>query len=163
MQIDLTRFFKLDKEQMLLDHSFSMESVDVDGFKPFISPITVKGSISSHASSVELVADINYDFSMPCNRCMEEFSSHKTLTVKHLLVKKLCDAYDDRYVEVEDELDLEELIYSDIILDLPIKYICKDDCRGICPQCGANLNIDNCNCNKSEIDPRLEALKALLD
>ena len=69
--------------------------------------------------------------------------------------------YDLRVIE-GDELDLDELIYSDIILLTPTKFLCKEDCKGLCPTCGKNLNEGDCACAKQQTDPRLEALRQLL-
>ena len=78
--------------------------------------------------------------------------------------RKLNDEEDfEDYIVIEgDELDLDELIYSDIILLTPTKFLCKEDCKGLCPTCGKNLNEGDCACAKQQTDPRLEALRQLL-
>lgn len=58
-------------------------------------------------------------------------------------------------------LDLEELILSDILLELPTKLLCKEDCKGLCPHCGCNLNHQSCDCNKAYHDPRWDVLNTL--
>ncbi len=163
MHIELTKFFNEDGVSRSFNGNLNMKEVEVDGVKPFVSPVIYSGKITSHAGAVELEATIEYDFCMPCNRCAEDYTSKTSLKIRHLLARELNDEDNDVYILVEDTLDLDELLYSDVILELPIKYICKDDCRGICPECGKNLNIDDCNCKKSDIDPRLEALRSLLD
>ena len=60
-------------------------------------------------------------------------------------------------------MDLDELIRTDILLELPTKFLCKEDCKGLCPTCGKNLNEGACNCQTHQIDPRLEVLKQLID
>ena len=69
---------------------------------------------------------------MPCNRCLTESRKELSHSISHVLVNKLNDEEDfDDYIVVEGEtLDLDELIYSDIILLTPSKYVCKEDCRG---------------------------------
>lgn len=81
-----------------------------------------------------------------------------------MIVNKLNDEEDfEDYIVIEgDELDLDELIYSDIILLTPTKFLCKEDCKGLCPTCGKNLNEGDCACAKQQTDPRLEALRQLL-
>ena len=70
----------------------------------------------------------------------------------------------DDYVETPDyKLDLDELATADILLELPSKHLCKPDCKGLCPDCGADLNETACDCGKHRIDPRLEALKDLMN
>ena len=70
----------------------------------------------------------------------------------------------DSYIEVQDyQLDLDELIRADILLELPTKFLCSPDCKGLCPKCGRNLNEGPCGCNTHQMDPRLEVLKKLID
>ena len=72
-------------------------------------------------------------------------------------------AMESRYILVPDgKLDLSQLALEDVFLSLPSKLLCSEDCKGICPQCGKNLNEGPCDCKK-EIDPRLAALLDLLD
>lgn len=69
----------------------------------------------------------------------------------------------DDYIEVPDyTLDVDNCVQTDIILNLPVKFLCKEDCKGICPKCGKDLNDGECGCQTEEIDPRLEVLKELL-
>ena len=60
------------------------------------------------------------------------------------------------------DLDVDKLIYGEILVNWPMKVLCKEDCKGVCQFCGANLNEGQCSCKKP-VDPRLEALKQLLD
>ena len=79
------------------------------------------------------------------------------------IVRKDEEDFDD-YIVVEGEtLDLDELVYSDIVLLTPPKYVCSEDCKGLCPTCGKNLNEGECACDKQHTDPRLEALRQLLN
>lgn len=61
-----------------------------------------------------------------------------------------------------DEIPIDEALRENIILNLPVKPLCSIDCKGLCPQCGADLNKRPCNCRADEIDPRLAALKGLI-
>ena len=74
------------------------------------------------------------------------------------------DRDSDAYIQVDSgSLDLDELLRADILLELPTKYLCREDCKGLCAVCGKNLNDGPCNCNLHQIDPRLEVLKQLID
>jgi len=152
MLIDLKKYFSGEDISQAIDYTVDLSEVEIDGCKPFVTPVQVKGSIRSFASSAELNVEVRYAYSMPCNRCL-------TLTRN-----KLNDEEDfEDYIVIEgDELDLDELIYSDIILLTPTKFLCKEDCKGLCPTCGKNLNEGDCACAKQQTDPRLEALRQLL-
>ena len=60
-------------------------------------------------------------------------------------------------------IDMDELVMTDVTLELQFRLLCREDCKGLCPICGADLNETTCNCNTTQIDPRLEKLKMLLD
>jgi len=64
---------------------------------------------------------------------------------------------------VGDEVDLTLPAWEALVLELPMKPVCREDCRGLCPVCGTNLNERECGCRVEEADPRLEALKKLLE
>ena len=69
----------------------------------------------------------------------------------------------DAFLEVPNmRLNLDELVEEDVNLALPTKYLCNDECKGLCPMCGRNLNEGQCDC-KAPVDPRMEALLKLLD
>lgn len=165
MLIDLKKFFSGEDAALQIDHTMDLSAVEMDGFYPFVSPVHVVGDIRAFASSAELHVTVQYTFSMPCNRCLAETRKELSHSISHVLVNKLNDEEDfDDYIVVEgDTLDLDELIYSDIILLTPPKYVCSEDCKGLCPTCGENLNEGDCACEKQHTDPRLEALRQLLN
>ncbi|MBQ3225937.1 MAG: DUF177 domain-containing protein, partial [Clostridia bacterium] len=60
------------------------------------------------------------------------------------------------------EIELDDIIESNILVNLSLKYLCSDDCKGLCPVCGADRNLTDCSCGQDEIDPRMAGLKNLL-
>jgi uncharacterized protein len=62
----------------------------------------------------------------------------------------------------DDEIDLSQMIWEQVYLALPMKPLCKQDCRGLCQECGTNLNLTSCSCDREKADPRLSILKTLL-
>ncbi|MBQ1604529.1 MAG: DUF177 domain-containing protein, partial [Lachnospiraceae bacterium] len=69
---------------------------------------------------------------------------------------------DDDFVN-ENQLDVDRLIFDEILVNWPAKVLCKDDCKGICLVCGQNLNIQDCGCNRQVIDPRMAAFQDVFD
>ncbi len=60
-----------------------------------------------------------------------------------------------------ESLELAEVVREQILLWLPMRWICQEDCRGICSQCGANLNLEDCGCREELADDRWEALRSM--
>lgn len=88
---------------------------------------------------------------LTCSRCLEKYESPIEIDISEEVLKS---DMDDR-----DELFIDEIIVDNIILSLPIKTLCSENCKGICPHCGQNLNEGECDCEVESIDPRLEKLK----
>ena len=84
--------------------------------------------------------------------------------MEHILVVSLNHEDNDSFVLIDNyQLPLQELVEEDLILDQPSKILCREDCRGLCPQCGKDLNQGLCGCRQETVDPRLAILKQLLE
>lgn len=145
-------------DKVELDFIYDFSSIEVGGVFPFVTPVLLKGEISNKAGVVQIDAVASFDYSADCDRCAAKTKKHFDVPVKHGLVSKLNNEDNDDYIVVENmELDVEALTLEDIYLFLPAKFLCKDDCKGLCAKCGTNLNEKSCDCKK-EVDPRWEAL-----
>lgn len=165
MVIDLKKYFLSDDCADTITYSYTVEGVEINGVQPFSKPVAVTASLKSENGAVRLQLDMAYQLKLPCDRCFEEAVADRKAQNGHLLVRELLEEEEDGvYVLVPDEtLDLDELVYADVLLSLPSKFLCKKDCAGLCGQCGANKNLSPCSCKHEKIDPRLEVLKQLLD
>lgn len=164
MLLDLKKVFLQDDETLVIEREMDMSAYELNGEKPFITPIKVNAKIFNKAGIIRLKADVNFDFCCPCDRCMANVNKAYSYSFNHVLVNTNDNNPDDDYVCVSEyKLDLDALIMEDIILELPRKTLCKQDCKGICPKCGKNLNEGTCDCVAYQIDPRLEVLKNLID
>jgi len=127
------------------------------------NPIKVKCTISNNTGIVSLNGKIEADYFAICDRCAKEVKRHYSIDMEHTFVAELQDETNDEFLLVQNNrFDLEELVKEDVIFALPYKFLCKDDCKGICLKCGKNLNEGSCNCEE-EIDPRMAPLLSLLE
>lgn len=164
MVLDLKRIFATDNSVMQIDHSLDMSDVDFMGNFPLKNPVLISGSVSNKASVVSLNLMIKYDFDAPCDRCGVDTVHNHTVNVDKLLATAIERQESDTIITVPDmKLDVDEFVYSEVILDLPSKHLCKETCKGICFKCGKNLNEGECGCSHKEVDPRLAKLMELLD
>ena len=87
------------------------------------------------------------------------------MNFEHILVHELAGEDEEEFIVCGDyTLDLDELVAMDILLELPTRFLCREDCKGLCPKCGTNLNESTCNCSQEkEVDSRLSVLLTLLD
>ncbi len=164
MKIDLTDLFNGSVSKKDIDYRIDLSNLIYSTYNPIKNDVIVKGSLFSKADVVYLDIDISFDFFGFCDRCTEDVKKDFKFKVKRIVVEKLENENDDDdYIVVNNrELDLDELVSEEVSLCLPSKILCKDNCKGLCPKCGANLNVKKCDC-KSDVDPRMSALLQLLD
>lgn len=141
-----------------LDCDLPFDDYTVCGDNP-VSKLHFAGCIENRADVVTLSGKATYTYTAPCDRCAEVASKDYCLPINHVIVNELSneDADEEMVVTENMALELDELIRSDVILNLPSKFLCRPDCKGVCPGCGKRLNYEECIC-KPEIDPRLEKL-----
>ena len=127
------------------------------------TPFAATGYVENKAGALELVGEIQASITYICDRCMKHISISKTLPVTAHLAEELIDEENPDIFPVEDgAVDLDEIFTTAFVLAMESKFICDEDCAGLCTVCGADLNQDECICKK-EVDPRLAALQQLLD
>lgn len=164
MVLNLKDVFLNDGEKVKAQFEVELKSISLDGIYPFDSDAKVTAVAENKLGFVSLRLDTEFIYNRPCDRCGEAMNKELEFSFDHRLVAGLSDSEDDDYIEVPDfELELDDLVVSDILLELPGKYLCSEDCQGLCPDCGCNLNHSECTCSKGNVDPRLEILKQLID
>ncbi|MGM0501963.1 MAG: YceD family protein [Bacillota bacterium] len=120
----------------------------------FVEDISFVGRAINAEDNYIVTAQVKSEIKVPCSRCLEPF----IMTLEFDFEAEFSKA------EVENnELDLEEALIDHITLAIPMKTVCEEDCQGLCPSCGINLNQEECNCMMHEVDPRLAKLEQLLD
>ena len=156
MIIELRRFFENDDIRQDFSYEFNAEDDLIT------SDVEVNGYVKNSTGIVSVSAEAVFIVSTQCAKCAKDIRKRLRVPVKHFLIDRLNDEDNDDFIVVENlSLDLDELVLEDIYLSLPTRFLCKDDCKGLCPFCGKDLNDEQCDCKKP-VDPRLAALQQLL-
>lgn len=164
MQMDLKNLFDGGEEAVSFSHSLDLSAVEQGSGRPFIHPVELSGLVENTAGVVLLRYSARTVLQFCCDRCLEPVEYPINYRFEHVLVREAEDEADNDFILVPDAvLDLDELAVADIILELPSKILCAPDCKGLCPRCGQNLNQTTCGCPENDPDPRLAALRALLE
>lgn len=153
------------RDGSLTRKEFEFTTVISDTEPSVIEPLRITGEIINRADVLLLSMTMEAERALVCDRCAKEFSAVTSVPFEACVVDHLDneDEEDDFIVCDGDELDIEELAVSMFILGFESKNLCKEDCKGLCQKCGANLNEQACNCKDESIDPRLAILSQLLD
>ncbi len=164
MLLQLQSLFMGETGRLPIDHEFDFSNLEWGGTHPFQQPVRVIGAVEQSAGVVTLKAQVRYRYDGNCDRCTGEIHRDEVLEIEHILVVSLNHEDNDSFVLIDNyQLPLDELVEEDLLLSQPLKVLCKEDCRGLCPQCGTDLNQGTCGCQQDTVDPRLQILKQLLD
>ena len=145
-------------------------------------PLPVKGqadllierrSSNSHVNDIRIRAEYRGKFDILCARCVEPVTVPLSGDFDLIFRPAGADATPGEHAITEDETEigyyqesgllLEDVVREQVLLSLPGRTLCKEDCKGLCPRCGQNLNLAQCSCDKAPADPRWNALAGLAD
>lgn len=159
-----------------LDFEETVEELKIENNNLFPNPILSHVDVDKSETHIYIKATVQSKVHFSCDRCLKEFEQDLNGDLKlyfevvsqgvlgHLVDE---DGNQDDSVRIfrpdKKVIDLTPDIRDTLLLAIPMKTICAEDCRGICPGCGNDLNSSSCSCKNEEIDPRWEGLKKLLD
>jgi uncharacterized protein len=154
-----------------LVNDFQEDNIQFDKDIKVIGPL--KGHVRMRRTNQGLLVDgwVELTLELSCNRCLKDFELpmhvnfeeqfYPTVDVVSGLPLAPFDEDEIFPIDAYHQVDLTEAIRQNLLLDLPMVTICQEDCKGLCPQCGRDLNLGPCKC-EPEVDARLSVLKTLL-
>jgi uncharacterized protein len=169
MQLDLTRYRRpLETFQRTFQPS---EVGEADDAYRVVAPVDLAFEVHKDKEKFRLVGTVKTELELGCSRCLEPFrmTVDAPFDIRYLPAAEM-STDPEREVEDEDlgtsyyrddQIDLNELLREQFYLVLPMKPLCQPDCKGLCPQCGMNLNTGTCDCSAEWEDPRLAGLRGL--
>ena len=132
-----------------------------------VGPVSFRGVMENAAPYLELNGEVEGKIRLECSRCLAPFEQEITAQVAEAYTNRP-EALDPEDADAVsffegDFIDIGPALVKAIFLELPMHPLCRPDCRGICPQCGADLNQTECSCKDNTIDIRMAGLKSLLE
>ncbi len=164
MKLDLKDIILVPGAVLPFSFALDLSGLELGGQTPVTDPVEVTGQVRNMAGALVFSAQAHTTLSLVCDRCARPFRREKTVTYETLLADRL-EGEEDRedIVLLEgDSLDAGALMTDTFILEMDTKNLCSEDCKGLCPGCGADLNVEPCRCEKRP-DPRLAALAQFFD
>jgi uncharacterized protein len=137
-----------------------------------VAPVSLQATVHKDKDRFRLIGRVTTVLELACSRCLEPFELPVAATFDVRYLPQSENTGEEREVEEDDlsdafyrddKIDLGQLIEEQFYLALPMKPLCRDDCKGLCPNCGINLNDEQCSCQVRWEDPRLAGLKALMN
>lgn len=165
MLIDLTDIVKDYGGKLEISERFKMPDTNFLGEEfQFTDECTIAGSIVNNSKSLELNAEVCGRAVVHCARCGKPISIDVKFPVSEVLVREgnIISQDEDVVTYSGNEIELSEIITNSFLMNVSGKYLCSEECKGLCPHCGINLNEHTCDCDKNIIDPRWEKLAEIM-
>lgn len=149
------------------DYLFEGEISRIDISEPYTGEYRTDAVLSKFDNQIILDAKTNINAELTCDRCNTSYNTVITSSYRMVYLLQKNDINEENSSDITfihpdtDKIDLKEDVRDYAVLAIPMKKLCKEDCRGLCYKCGRNLNDGPCGCEKKEIDPRWEPLLEL--
>jgi uncharacterized protein len=127
----------------------------------FINAVSGPLRMTRSKEGILVQAALTVSVDNECSRCLDTVTQTVEVEIEELFAYPASDI-SEFSVGGDANLDLAPLLRAEVLIEMSHRILCREDCRGLCPTCGANRNRDECNCAQDEIDPRLAVLKKLL-
>jgi len=174
------QYLKLHDNRMEFDEQIAPGVIDLGGEATQVAPLAASGRatlIPEHdgrggvLNDIRVVGKLATNLEIPCARCLDAVPYKMDRTFELLFRPQSVNTGPDE-AEMQDKdaeiafyqgngVELEDILREQVLLAVPIKTVCRDACKGLCPQCGKNLNTGECQCEPAFGDPRWDALKNL--
>lgn len=158
MLIDLRSLHKGEVNELVLESSIKLD-VDLSGMVD-IYDVDFIARISKSGDTFMLDLSYRADAVYSCDRCLDDTAVVFEDRIERQI--SFSEEIEDAIILESRELDIKDVIEKEIIVNTPTQVLCSEDCKGLCFNCGVNLNKETCGCNEDKINPRFEALKNLV-
>ena len=128
-----------------------------------VSSLRFSGEAKDISGFIRLIGTVTGVHSAPCARCLAPVARDFSIEIDLSVVTAPTESDEDFILAEGQKIDLGSFATETVLLNLPLRLLCREDCKGLCPKCGKNLNEGECNCDHKEIDPRMEPLRKLLE
>ena len=168
MLIDLRKLLSGTEDELTVSACLDMDKFD-DGLNSYEivskEPFELK-IVKVGKSKLHIICSGSVDMNIPCDRCLKPVLTSVSFDIDDT-VEMEENASEDEEPEEKDyidgyNLDVDKLVFGEILISMPGKTLCKEDCKGICLICGANLNKGECGCDRDILDPRMSVFKDIL-
>lgn len=158
MKILVTDLLKNNQLHKEVEFEERYEEIKVNGdIIKFLEPVKLKGILSFEDNTFKLKGNLELKLELICHRCSKSFNQEFIIDIDENYSSEE-KASDDFYRFNGDEIDLTPMVQDNIFINMPLKLLCIQDCKGLCEICGCNKNEEECDCVPNQYDSRLEKL-----
>lgn len=160
MTVDVSSILKELGGKLEVCGEVTLPDTEFLGEYRFYEPLKVEGNISNNGKALRLNARVTGQMTTNCARCTKEITVPVDFEMAENLMQGEGEAIVDEDVILfkDTAIELDDIVLDNFLMNLEGKYLCSEDCKGLCPTCGADLNKGECGCSKENIDPRWSQL-----
>ena len=162
MRLDLREIIEVHGSSLPFSCELETEELAFPSVRSYRGKPRAQGRVYNEAGVLHLEGVLTAEMTCTCDRCGADFDSVKETELNAVIVEEESEEYPELFVLDGNEIDLDEILSTCFILDMETKFLCREDCKGLCSTCGKNLNEGPCGCGKQK-DPRFAVLEQLLD
>lgn len=165
MLLDISKIKQETGSTLPFEVSLDLSDLQFCGSCRACEPVLARGSVRNTAGVFVLSGELRAILRGVCDRCTRDVTREMIFPLHAILADEITcpEGEEDPWLFLlsGNEVDLDEIITTTFVLGMDTKFLCSEDCKGLCPQCGKDLNLGPCDC-KAAPDPRLAVLKQLL-
>lgn len=152
---------KISESGTLYKDELKLDAFESNGDElKFVKPIVFEGELKKGNDFVEVNGRIELEYLVSCHLCGIEFMRNDSMEIIEVYRR---EPTEEEYLLVGDEIVFDDMIYDNLRLNLPVRFLCKEDCKGVCTKCGKNLNDGECECVPEEKSSPFDILKNKFD
>lgn len=166
MEVNIADILKNEgvKKQFSFLETIKDNDMEFYGERVYVTkPVKVEGYAINYEGKIRLEMNVATEIQRTCSRCLASYNEKIDFDADYVFVKNPENMKGDSYLLKGDLIPLDDIVIDEIASQMTMKPLCKPDCKGLCPQCGKNKNVDDCSCKQDEVDPRLQILSSFLD
>lgn len=164
MKMNLKKIIGAYGESLPFSYEADLKDMELYGEHPFQEGVKISGQIVNHLGVLKAEGVVETVYHTSCARCAKPLlvpirAEESVILARH----ENAQEEDEVFVVQGEEVELDDIFVPALILQVDMTYLCREDCKGLCPKCGKDLNEGSCGCSTFEIDDRLAILQTLLD
>lgn len=160
MKVFIGDILKSDGASLDLDFSEVLSDLNakLNGYV-FDNPVSFKGTIVNTSGVLKLNGHLKTGYTVKCYRCLSDIHKDIELDIEEDVLNAEKNSETEAYTYQGNSFMLDKVLEDNIVLNLPMRQLCREECKGLCAVCGNDLNEKECGCETEDINPRMQALK----
>jgi uncharacterized protein len=160
MKVNVSDIVKTDGASLKVSfREYITDLGDAEDQFQFPEPVEFEGELVNVGGMSKLSGRLQTAYRTDCYRCLKEVDGLVDVMIQENFVESENSTDHEAYTYEGNYVFIDKVLQDSILLNLPMKQVCEEACKGLCPKCGSNRNMEDCSCIEDTTDPRMEALK----